>query len=137
MRGTCIIGKHENTITIITGRIVHMYCPQMGHECLAFNPFIPVAVKSAVFMFLSEFCAPFKVNFDMLHDCSVPKFYKIVEHEQPGTGFWPMNPISIWHQRFAGRNTIWTHIVKGDLGRGGGGGYDNHWAFIHSVYSPK
>ena len=57
---------------------------------------------------LSEYHAQFKDHFDMSHDYGGPKFYRIVKHEQPGTGFWPMIPITIWHQTFVGRITIWT-----------------------------
>ena len=28
-----------------------------------------------------------------------PKFYKIIKHEQPGTGFWSITPITIRHQK--------------------------------------
>ena len=31
----------------------------------------------------------------MSHDCGGPKVYKIVKHEQPGTGFWPIIAITI------------------------------------------
>ena len=44
---------------------------------------------------MSECCARFKVHFDMSHDCRGSKLYKIVKHEQPGTGFWPIIPITI------------------------------------------
>ena len=30
--------------------------------------------------------------------------YKIVKHEEPGTGFWTIMPISIWHQTFYEEN---------------------------------
>ena len=28
---------------------------------------------------------------------------KIVKYEEPGTGFWPINPITIWHQKLVGK----------------------------------
>ena len=40
----------------------------------------------------------------MSHDYGGPKFDKIFKHEQPGTGFWPIIPITIWHQDNCGEN---------------------------------
>ena len=38
-----------------------------------------------------------------------PKFYKFVKHDQPATGFWPINSITIWHLTLMGKIAIWTH----------------------------
>ena len=42
---------------------------------------------------LSECCARFKVHFDMSHYYGGPKFQKIVKHNQPDIGYWPIIPI--------------------------------------------
>ena len=45
----------------------------------------------------------------MSHDDCEPNFYKIIKHEQPGTGFWPTIPSAIWRQTVMGEITSWTH----------------------------
>ena len=46
----------------------------------------------------------------MSHDSFGPKFCKIVIHNQPDTGVWPIIPIKIWNQTFAEKIAIKTHI---------------------------
>ena len=44
-----------------------------------------------------------------IYDFIGPTFYKILKYKQPGTGYWPMIPFTIWHQTFVGKRTIWTN----------------------------
>ena len=44
-----------------------------------------------------------KLHFDATHDYSGPKFDKTVKHNEPGTGFWPIIPVTIWHKTFVGK----------------------------------
>ena len=46
----------------------------------------------------------------MSHDYSGPKLYKIAKHEQTGTVFWAIIPITIYHQTLEEKITIWTHM---------------------------
>ena len=49
----------------------------------------------------------------MSHDYGGAKFYKIIRHEQPGTGFQSIIPITIWHQTFVVKITkIGLTIIK-------------------------
>ena len=57
----------------------------------------------------SELCAQFMVHFDMILEYGGQTYCKNVKHEQPGTGFWPIIPIIIWHQTLVRIITIWTH----------------------------
>ena len=45
------------------------------------------------------------------YDYGVPKFYKIVNHKQPGTGFWPWIPMTTLYleHAFVIKIIIWTH----------------------------
>ena len=47
----------------------------------------------------------------MSNDCGGPKFCKIVIYEQPGTGFWLIIPIKIWHQAYEGKITNWSLML--------------------------
>ena len=45
-----------------------------------------------------------KVPFVMSQDYGGPKVNKIVQHVQPGTGFWPIILITRWHEKFVAEN---------------------------------
>ena len=61
----------------------------------------------------------------MSHDYIGPKVYKIVKHEQPGSGFRPIIPITIWNQTFLQIFSKYSFrlrdIAKIDSPKGGGG----------------
>ena len=61
----------------------------------------------------------FKVHFDMSNDYGGLTLYKIGKHDQSGTGYWPIIPITIWHQIFVREITILTHVrlrtIRGNL----------------------
>ena len=50
-----------------------------------------------------------RVHFDTSHHYGGPRFYKVIKHEQPGNGFWPTIRITLLHQTFVGKMTVWTY----------------------------
>ena len=38
-----------------------------------------------------------------------PKLIKIIKHEQPGTEFWQIIPVTICHPTFVGKIKFWTN----------------------------
>ena len=53
---------------------------------------------------LIECCTSFKVHFDMSHNYGSPLFYNTIKHEQPGTGFLPVIPMTVCHQTSVGNH---------------------------------
>ena len=80
---------HIYAFVVTTWRTMHAYIWLQDNQ-------IPLKKGLACKSKNKSYIARFKVHFDMSHDYGGPKFYKIVKHEQPGTGFWPM--ISIYIQ---------------------------------------
>ena len=69
------------------------------------SPMYKTYIAQKLVNWLARLCAWFKVHFDISHDYGGPKYYKLVKHEPPGTGFWPKIPFTIWLQTFVGENT--------------------------------